>query len=244
MSIQKLTSKIKRIVKEKGLSESESIRLSLYTFIDFSLLISAQAVCCRQKEKLSMKRIFDNSLHKNLEIRMDKLLEATQLYFSLVKEHPPFTDLISMVYEELAITDGQAKQFGQYFTPPDIARALAHLLAADSVSSDFESLPITIGDPCSGSGSLVMAQLELIHQHSPEMLKYISVIVNDVDEKPLRACCLQILANMGEHKLSLHSITAVISNVITNYTTGGELFMEYKGITKIINEMLKLETIL
>lgn len=246
MNIKKLTEEIKSIVTEQGLSEAERIRISLYTFINFSLLISAQAVWCNTKinEELSMQQIFDDSINQNIEISMSVLLEASQMYFNLVKQHPPFTDLISMIYEELAISHGQAKQFGQYFTPIDVSRCIAELAAAHAIKSARKHLPVSICDPCSGSGSLVMAQLEIIHSQSPDLLQFISVFINDIDEKALRANCLQIMANLGEHRLYLYSVEAVISNIITQYKKGGKLFMLYKGFAKLTDEKLKLETIL
>lgn len=246
MSIKKLTEKIKDIVTSQGLSEAEIIRISLYTFIDFSLLISAQAVWCNTKsnEELAMQKIFDDSINQNIEISMSVLLEASQMYFNLVKQHPPFTDLISMVYEELAITDGQAKQFGQYFTPIDLSRCIAQLAAIDTMERARIDLPVSICDPCSGSGSLVMAQLEIIHSQSPDLLQFISIVINDIDEKALRANCLQIMSNLGEHRLYLYSVTATISNTITQYKNSGKLFMLYKGFAKLTDDKLKLETIL
>lgn len=75
-------------------------------------------------------------------------------------------DYLGPLYEVLAVND--THNFGQFFTPWDVAKLMVHLNRGDLPEPDlYRAEPYTICDPCVGSGTLLLAWVELVQNHDP-----------------------------------------------------------------------------
>ncbi|PMH37933.1 hypothetical protein BCU69_20865 [Vibrio cyclitrophicus] len=150
-----------------------------------------------------------NWLHKDF-------LDFLDLYIEEVNQNP-FEDLLGFVLFEINALD--KKSLGQCFTPPDIARLISKLTQRQ-IEGESRSYG-SFSDFCCGSGSLVLAQMETIHetrQHN------INVIINDIDELMVKTAVVQILMNeMHLDSFDTIHLKAYRSNALTEYMTGKDV---------------------
>ena len=75
-------------------------------------------------------------------------------------------DYLGPLYELLAVND--KRYFGQFFTPWDVALLMAQLNLGDLPEPDlYRAAPYTICDPCVGSGTLLLAMVEVVQERDP-----------------------------------------------------------------------------
>jgi len=146
----------------------------------------------------------------------EDFLDFLVLYIEEVDQNP-FEDLLGFVLFEINALD--KKSLGQCFTPPDVARLLSKLTNryVEGESRSYGSF----SDFCCGSGSLVLAQMETIHETKQHN---INVIINEIDELMVKTAVVQIL--MNEMHLDSHDIVhlkAYCSNALLEYKTGKDV---------------------
>ncbi|WP_224055841.1 N-6 DNA methylase [Vibrio penaeicida] len=146
----------------------------------------------------------------------EDFLDFLVLYISEVDQNP-FEDLLGFVLFEINALD--KKGLGQCFTPPDIARLLSKLTNSyvEGESCSYGSF----SDICCGSGSLVLAQMETIHETKQHNIK---VIINDIDELMVKTAVVQVLMNeMHLDSFDTIHLKAYRSNALTEYMTGKDV---------------------
>lgn len=146
----------------------------------------------------------------------EDFLDFLVLYIEQVDENP-FEDLLGLVLFE--INSLNKKNLGQCFTPPDIARLLSKLTNryVEGESRSYGSF----SDICCGSGSLVLAQMETIHETKQHNIK---VIINDIDDLMVKTAVVQIL--MNEMHLDFYDtihLKAYCSNALLEYNKGKDV---------------------
>lgn len=139
------------------------------------------------------------------------LQELVLDFMGAIKEAEPFEDVMGSLYDEYL---GQA--LGQFLTPKDVADALAGIQLA---LMDKPTEKLMLGDPCGcGAGSLVLAQLRcILAKHGIESMKYLEVLVMDLDPNMVRLCCVQIVLSSIMHAIPIHGLEAHCGNTITDY---------------------------
>ncbi|HHY0394818.1 N-6 DNA methylase [Vibrio parahaemolyticus] len=146
----------------------------------------------------------------------EDFLDFLVLYIEQVDQNP-FEDLLGFVLFEINALD--KKNLGQCFTPPDIARLLSKLTNryVEGGSRSYGSF----SDICCGSGSLVLAQQETIHETKQHN---INVIINDIDELMIKTAVVQVLMNeMHLDSFDTIHLKAYRSNALTEYMTGKDI---------------------
>lgn len=110
-------------------------------------------------------------------------------------------DFFSTIFEYL-IKDynKDSGQYAEYYTPPTVAKIMARILAPEPVKS------VTLNDPSSGSGSLVLA---LAHQIGEDKC---SIYTQDISQKSSEFLRLNLILNNLVH--SLHNV--IKGNTLTN----------------------------
>ena len=110
-------------------------------------------------------------------------------------------DFFSTMFEYL-IKDynKDSGQYAEYYTPPTVAKIMARILAPEPVKS------VTLNDPSSGSGSLVLA---LAHQIGEDKC---SIYTQDISQKSSEFLRLNLILNNLVH--SLHNV--IKGNTLTN----------------------------
>ena len=116
-----------------------------------------------------------------------------------------YDDVIGNVYMEM----GQANRWrGQFFTPGEVARVMAQVSIVGG-SVDIENWPLegencrplTINDPCCGSGVMFLGAAEAIQKCNPALLKrgLVEFYGQDIDE----TCVKMARLNLIVHGLNL-----------------------------------------
>lgn len=154
-------------------------------------------------------------------IDFDAVVDAINLYSSIVKENDPFEDILSLLAQDILLTRGRGKAKGQFMTPPEIAKLTAKLI----YTPKEENKPHKFCDPCVGYGALMLAHLWNQHKEDPESLKNVEIIVNDIDPFMCHVSALQILMSTTQHNIDIKSFLILCSNAITQYTSGDTSFL-------------------
>ena len=141
----------------------------------------------------------------------DVLFELSALYAAEVKNNP-FRDVLGDVYQELS-SHYKAKGLGQYFTPWPVAQMMSMFAQPDM--SKFEEGPISLHEPTCGSGVMVLAFLDRLHQHDPTALERVELCLIDADIVCCKMVTVQILANMLINNLSIKSFEVLHGNALT-----------------------------
>lgn len=150
-----------------------------------------------------------NWLHKDF-------LDFLDLYIEEVNQNP-FEDLLGFVLFEINALD--KKSLGQCFTPPDIARLISKLTQRQ-IEGESRSYG-SFSDICCGSGSLVLAQMETIHETKQHNIK---VIINDIDELMVKTAVVQVLMNeMHLDSFDTIHLKAYCSNALLEYKNGKDV---------------------
>jgi type I restriction enzyme M protein len=110
-------------------------------------------------------------------------------------------DFFSTIFEYL-IKDynKDSGKYAEYYTPPTVAKIMARILAPEPVKS------VTLNDPSSGSGSLVLA---LAHQIGEDKC---SIYTQDISQKSSEFLRLNLILNNLVHSLN----NVIKGNTLTN----------------------------
>lgn len=203
-------------------SDQRNKEASYKIFVDYAFESMLQALSLMQicGSEIYMK----NYLKKSLINMKDspELGQSVKSYCELVRASEPFTDVFSMLHEELLLTGRRGEGLGQFYTPSDLADCLALLMPLLSDGKSIEDL-------CCGAGSLPLAALKRCALTTPEALATVTVILNDIDEQACKVAFLQVVANMLVHRVQLGTVLMFNCNVITEWTEEDTLMVGYKS---------------
>ena len=98
----------------------------------------------------------------------EELSQFSQAFALLVTEMEahPFADLLGPYYTEIASHSSKQAR-GEFYTPPEVSELMARM-SVDVRKVIAEGKPITLSDPCCGSGGMILAYTK---QFSPLVLK-------------------------------------------------------------------------
>ncbi|MFH1147591.1 MAG: N-6 DNA methylase, partial [Pseudomonadota bacterium] len=104
-----------------------------------------------------------------------------------------FGDVLGPVYQNLA-SMGARSILGQYFTPWSVAVAMAQMTLIDLEKREAEEKrPITVCDPCCGSGVMLLAAKAVIaSRRGREALKEFAFYGQDIDPICVAMCRIQM----------------------------------------------------
>lgn len=166
----------------------------------------------------------------------DALIDAVNQYNHIVKRNEPFLDILSLLAEEITISQKQATKRGQFMTPPDLAIALAELLKQEDVPKSNK-----ICDFCVGYGALILASIGQTYKENPERVKELEVIVNDIDPFMCNVVALQVIANTVNHNVDIKELNVICSDVIKHYKSGDASFViKYQTPKLVIDDIERI----
>ncbi len=226
-------------------SEQRNKEASYKMFIDYAFKSMLQALSIMQicDSDLYMKKYVKESLQNIKD--SPELGQSVKSYCELVRACDPFTDVFSMLHEELLLTGRRGEGLGQFYTPSDVADVLAQLMPLLSDGKKIE-------DFCCGAGSLPLAALKRCAMKTPDALATVTVILNDIDELACKVAFLQVVANMLVHRVQLGTVLMYNCNIITEWSEPNTLMVGYKapeiqpdssiraGRVKAFNEIMTL----
>lgn len=152
-------------------------------------------------------------------------------YCQLVKAHQPFTDIFSMLHEQLLLTGRRGEVLGKFYTPPDLSDALAQLMP-------LLSSKCAVGDICSGAGSLKLAALKRCALENPDALGSLRIVLADIDEFACKVAFVQIASNIIVHRKQIGIVEMYNCNVITEWRQPGSLMVRYKAPDSVVRRSI------
>jgi type I restriction-modification system DNA methylase subunit len=200
------TDHVKEIVK---LLEGHRYQHDIYTVFSDNVAAMAysisNAVDLRQRDKREQRYMDIVGRYDKATINeFPKMLAHVTL---ALEERPQ--DVLGSVFHELEL---QNKARGQFFTPYDVSKLMAHM----QVTDDLEALVqqkgfVTLHEPAVGSGSMVIAMAEAMQERGMNPQQQLHLTAVDVDERA---------AHMAYVQLSLLGIPA---EVLVGNTLSGEM---------------------
>lgn len=118
----------------------------------------------------------------------DELNQFAQAMALLVNEmqEKPFEDCLGPYYTDIAAKSTVSAR-GEFYTPQALAEVMAHL-TVDPAEVIEKGRPITVSDPCSGSGGLILSFAKLFAPQAPDQPSHVDLIRSTlVDVNPIAA---------------------------------------------------------
>lgn len=228
---QKLLVKFKSDMFKIGAGRDGSERLnnenSYKLFIDYAFKSTIQALYFVPGFTAAMD--WNDSVQECLDNPLDspELDQAVKSYRDVVRANAPFTDVFSMLHEELLLSGRRGDGLGAYYAPMDISDLIAELMPL--LSSDK-----SVFDMCSGAGSLDLAPLKRCALENPNALGSIPLILADIDEFACKVAFVQIASNMLLHCMRLGVVAIYNCNIITDWLVPGKLMICYKAPESVV----------
>ncbi len=105
----------------------------------------------------------------------------------------PDQDFLGSIFVELGLAN---KYKGQHFTPYDVAKAMAEITLGDVEGEFAKSGAITIHDPCCGSGTLLIASLNVarrkLENTGINFQNVVFISAQDIDQTVAVMCYIQL----------------------------------------------------
>lgn len=98
------------------------------------------------------------------------------------------TDLLGEIFMQSGMG---SKAAGQFFTPFNLSGLCARLLLIDTVKG-FDGKMITINEPTSGSGGMIIAAAKVLRDAGINYQKHLDVVAQDLDWKSVYMTYLQL----------------------------------------------------
>lgn len=228
---QELLVKFKSDLFKIGAGRDGSERLNNETsyklFIDYALKSTIQALYFVPGFAAELE--WNDSVQECLDNPLDtpELDQAVKSYRDVVRANAPFTDVFSMLHEELLLSGRRGEGLGAYYAPMDISDVIAQLMPL--LSSDK-----SVFDMCSGAGSLDLAPLKRCALENPDALGSIPLILADIDEFACKVAFVQIASNMLLHCMRIGVVAVYNCNLITDWLVPGKLMICYKAPESVV----------
>ena len=145
-------------------------------FADFCTLCAcAFAAGTREEEYLEVIRPYSKE-------ELNLLSQAMALLIQEMEEKP-FTDILGPYYIEVASHSSKQAR-GEFYTPPELSKAMVKMIV-DSKQTIEKGRPITVSDPCCGSGGMVLA---LAEEFAPTSVDLLRVTCQDINPVATNMC--------------------------------------------------------
>jgi type I restriction-modification system DNA methylase subunit len=205
----------KELVK---LIEKFSIRFSGRQVWDDMVYLCAAALSqprqwVQSREDEYLRRI--NAYPENLRQLFPQMLAELILAF----EREGFADILGEIYMSLEFNNQRG---GQFFTPYNVSLMMAKMLAGNLADEIEKKGFITVGDPCCGSGSMLVAFAQNCYEQGVDFQRNVLFVGQDIDPIVARMCYVQ-LSLLG------CSGYVVIGNSLTQPMLGDALMPEASG---------------
>lgn len=227
MSVKELKAKIMDITKHMNLGERESQDLAYKLFINHAYKAIIQAWHITNFSIANGSAFFANDSWQipDVDSKTSIAIErAVTHYLHMVRQSEPFTDLLSMLHEEILLTRRRGERLGQFLTPNDLAMALTGLMMDDDSIRSIRSVK-SISEPTCGVGSLILAPLARIAAVDPSKISLMDVMVNDVDTLMCKATAVQLLASSMMHQLPFYKLKVFNCDLIFDWSKPDKLML-------------------
>lgn len=242
--MKNLQKRINEITKHMNLGVRESQDLAYKLFINHAYKAIIQAWHITNFSLANGSAFFANDSWKipDVDSKTSIAIErAVTHYLHMVRQSEPFTDLLSMLHEEILLSRRRGERLGQFLTPNDLAIALTGLMMDDDSIRSIRNVT-SIAEPTCGVGSLILAPLARIAEVDPNKISLMDVMVNDIDTLMCKATAVQLLASSMMHELPFYRLKVFNCDLILDWSKAETLML---GIIppcrdSACNEMLEM----
>ncbi|GFZ62146.1 hypothetical protein PSE10A_46570 [Pseudomonas amygdali pv. eriobotryae] len=225
--IKALKSSIFQITSHHTGGERAKQDLALSVFVKFSLGVMLNQLVSRYRHygitDLELaEHIFIDDTHFALDEKLFSTLNAealatsVRLYKELVEALPAFSDVLTMLIEEIALFRRSGEGLGQFLTRTDLSSllgSLLHTLESQHRATGTDSW--TFYDSTCGAGSLQLPRVAIEARKGREKTRLINLEMNDIDPSMCCAAALQFVASIVIHEQDLHQLRVTCSNALT-----------------------------
>lgn len=238
--VKNLKNTICKIYENRAQSDRDNQDDSFRLFIKMALITQLHMFIDRYRHyglseaEISQSFTMDTSYfevtHKQIaDCDLKALGSCVNQYTSIVANNPAYTDVLSLVVEELFLDGKKGNKFGQFLTPNDLAIACAELMPMDS------SKPFNVGDIACGSGSLILAPLMLVMRENPHHIKNGKIYANDIDSFMCCTVALQIIVNTLCHDIDPYGFKLHCSDAIREWGTAKPYVVAFETPQKVFD---------
>ncbi|RMN21888.1 hypothetical protein [Pseudomonas savastanoi] len=225
--IKALKSSIFQITSHHTGGERAKQDLALSVFVKFSLGVMLNQLVSRYRHygitDLELaEHIFIDDTHFALDEKLFSTLNAealatsVRLYKELVEALPAFSDVLTMLIEEIALFRRSGEGLGQFLTPTDLSSLLGSLLhTLESQHRVTGTDPWTFYDSTCGTGSLQLPRVAIEAGKGGAKTSLINLEMNDIDPSMCCAAALQFVTSIVVHEQDLHQLRVTCSNALT-----------------------------
>lgn len=162
---------------------------------------------------------------------MPKLVSITMLAL-----HEKGCDFLGEIAAELGTLD---KKNGQFFTPYDVSKLMAHIILPDIESLIKEDGFFTLNDPAAGAGCMVLCAADIVQEKGFEPMDCMSVQVTELNKSTYHMLFVQLTLR-GIAAEVIHGNSLSLETFESAYTPAAIPFFGKHG--RMFKEVLKAET--
>lgn len=225
LKIKALKSSIYQITSHHTGGERARQDLALSVFIKFSLGVMLNQLVARYRHygitDLELaEHIFIDDTHFALDrkrfdtLNPEALATSVKLYKEVVEALPAFSDVLTMLIEEVALARRSGDGLGQFLTPSDLSNLLAALHQTKKKKSKGRDTWRFYDMSC-GAGSLQLPRVAIEAGKGREKTRLINLEMNDIDPSMCCAAALQFVTSIVVHEQDLHQLRVTCSNTLT-----------------------------
>jgi hypothetical protein len=227
LKIKDLKASIFQITSHHTVGVRAKQDLAFSVFVKFSLGVMLNQLIARYRhygitDTELAEHIYIDDTHFRLDeklfgtLNIQALATSVRLYKEVVEALPAFSDVLTMLIEEIALADRSGDGLGQFLTPNDLSSLLAMLLhTLETNDRGARANSWTFYDMSCGAGSLQLPRVAIEADNGREKTKHIDLEMNDLDPFMCCAAALQFVSGIVVHEQDLHQLRVTCSNALT-----------------------------
>lgn len=156
-------------------------------FLEMSAIAISNSVDATHFDDRNMRReAIVRRYDKEDVARLEEALET----LARAMEKAGFDDVLGKVYHELALND---QRRGQFFTPYPVSLMMARMSVGESGDvAKHEGGFVRVGEPACGSGGMMIAVAQALHDAGNDYRECLHVTAKDIDPQCVRMAYIQL----------------------------------------------------
>ncbi|MBJ2280176.1 hypothetical protein JFT58_18015 [Pseudomonas sp. MF6767] len=227
LKIKALKSSIFQITSHHNGGERAKQDLALSVFVKFNLGVMLNQLVARYRrygitDQELTEHVYIDDTHFALDeklfstLNVEALATSVRIYKEVVEALPAFSDVLTMLIEEIALFRRSGEGLGQFLTPTDLSSLIGSLLhTLENQNRTLGTDSWTLYDSTCGAGSLQLPRVAIEAGKGREKTRLINLEMNDIDPSMCCAAALQFVASIVVHEQDLHQLRVTCSNALT-----------------------------
>ena len=251
LKIKALKSSIFQITSHHKGGERGRQDLAFSVFVKFSLGVMLNQLIARYRHYgITDTELAEHICIDDTHFRLDEKLFGTlniqalatsvRLYKEVVEALPAFSDVLTMLIEEIALADRSGDGLGQFLTPNDLSSLLAMLLhTLETNDRGARANSWAFYDMSCGAGSLQLPRVAIEADNGREKTNLIDLEMNDLDPFMCCAAALQFVSSIVVHEQDLHQLRVTCSNALTETKPHSKSMIVIKTPEKLFRRVME-----